>query len=101
MKASREYPVLRFIAFVLKLLAWLMLIGAVVAIILAAPSLLSALSRNAPWYEVLPWGALLSLPVFGIAWFVQLFAFGSILSLLIEIEENTRILAAPADALTN
>ena len=30
----------------------------------------------------------------GIIWFVQLYAFGSILSLLVEIEQNTRALAA-------
>jgi hypothetical protein len=37
--------------------------------------------------------AAIILPVTGIVWFVQLFAIGSILSLLVDIEENTRLLA--------
>ena len=41
-------------------------------------------------------------PLVGIIWFVQLFALGSVLSLLVDIEENTRSLAeqptaAPVD----
>jgi hypothetical protein len=56
---------------------------------------LSALGRGAPWYEVLPLGLMMAAPIFGIVWFVQLFAFGSILSLLIDIEANTSALAKP------
>jgi hypothetical protein len=96
MNVSRKYHILRLLAFVLKLLAWVTLIGAIVAVIVALPAFLSASARGAPWYEVAPWGAMLSLPIIGIVWFVQFFAFGSILSLLIQIEENTRALAARA-----
>lgn len=96
MNLPRKYQVLRLIAFILKLLAWLMLLGALIAVIVALPAFLSASARGAPWYEVAPLGALLGLPIFGVAWFVQFFALGSILSLLINIEENTRALAARA-----
>jgi len=96
MNLPRRYQVLRIIAFILKLLAWLMLLGALIAVIVALPAFLSASARGAPWYEVAPWGAMLGLPIFGIVWFVQFFALGSILSLLINIEENTRALAARA-----
>jgi uncharacterized membrane protein len=96
MNVSRKYQVLRFIAFLLKLLAWLVLLGAVVAIVVAVPAFLATTSRGAPWYEVAPWGAMLGLPLFGIIWFIQLFALGSVLSLLIGIEENTRALAMRA-----
>ncbi len=96
MNVPRKYQVLGIIALVLKVLAWLMLLGAVIAVVVALPAFLSASSRGAPWYEVAPWGAMLGLPIFGIVWFVQFFAIGSILSLLINIEENTRALAARA-----
>ena len=96
MNPPRKYQVLRIIAFILKLLAWLMLLGALIAVIVALPAFLSASGRGAPWYEVAPLGALLGLPIFGVVWFVQFFALGSILSLLINIEENTRALAARA-----
>ena len=36
----------------------------------------------------------LAAPIIAIVWFVQLFAFGSVLSMLIEVEEKTRGLAA-------
>ncbi len=96
MNVHRRYQILRVIAFILKLLAWLALGGAVIALLVGLPSFLSASARGAPWYEIAPWAAMLGLPVFGIVWFIQLFAIGSILSLLINIEENTRALAGQA-----
>ena len=93
MNLPHRYQVLGVIALILKVLAWVALAGALIALIVALPAFLSASARGAPWYEVLPWGAMLSLPIMGIVWFVQFFALGSILSLLINIEENTRVLA--------
>lgn len=97
MTRAPRYQILRIIALVLKVLAWVALAIAVIALLIALPSFLSATARGAPWYEVAPWGMMLSLPVLGVVWFVQLFAFGSIISLLISIEENTRALASRND----
>lgn len=97
MTETPRYRVLRIIALVLKVLAWVALAIAVISLLIALPSFLSATARGAPWYEVVPWGLMLSLPIMGVIWFVQLFAFGSILSLLMSIEENTRALAGRGD----
>ncbi|MGC8780380.1 MAG: hypothetical protein ACP5UQ_05885 [Anaerolineae bacterium] len=97
MAETSRYQVLRVIALVLKVLAWVALAVAVISLLIALPSFLSATARGAPWYEVAPWGVMLGLPIMGVIWFVQLFAFGSILSLLISIEENTRALAGRTD----
>ncbi len=96
MNVPHKYQVLRVIATILKALAWLALLVAVIALLIGLPSFLSASARGAPWYEIAPWAVMLGLPIFGIVWFIQLFAIGSILSLLINIEENTRALAAQA-----
>jgi len=93
MSVPRRYVVVRAIAFVLKLLAWLALLGGVLA---AVGALL--LTNNAPGslsnvMTIIRSAGLIAGPVVGIVWFVQLFAFGSILSLLVHIEENTRTLA--------
>jgi hypothetical protein len=95
MNAPRKYRVLWVIALILKVLAWVSLGVAIVGALFAVPSLFSAVGRGAPWYEILPFGLMLGAPIFGIVWFVQLFAFGSILSLLIDIEANTSALAKP------
>jgi hypothetical protein len=97
MTGAPRYQILRIIALVLKVLAWVALAIAVISLLIALPSFLSATARGAPWYEVMPWGMMLGLPVLGVIWFVQLFAFGSIISLLISIEENTRALAGRGD----
>jgi hypothetical protein len=91
MNASQKYGLVRAIAFILKLLAWLALLGGVLAAVFSgtagsAPGALQVLSQL---------GVIVG-PVLGIVWFVQLFAFGSILSLLVDIEENTRQLSAEA-----
>lgn len=94
MQMPPRYRVLWVIALVLKLLAWVALAGAVLALLIGVPGLLSATARGAPWYEILPMGLMLGFPFFGIVLFVQLFAVGSILTLLIDIEGNTRALSA-------
>lgn len=82
MSSPQKYGIVRAIAFVLKLLAWVALVGGlVVALVsLGSPAILR------------PLGLVIG-PLVGIVWFVQLYAFGSILSLLIDIEENTHVLA--------
>jgi len=89
MNASQKYGLVRAIAFILKLLAWLALLAGVIA------AVVSGTAGNAPGaLKVLSSLGLIVGPVVGIIWFVQLFAFGSILSLLVDIEENTRQLSA-------
>ncbi len=89
MSSPQKYGVVRAIAFVLKLLAWIALIaGLLVAVV-------SLASGGGPGFlQVVRSLGLVIGPLVGIVWFVQLFAFGSILSLLVDIEENTRELSA-------
>lgn len=98
MNVPRKYGLLRAVAFILKLLAWLVLaLGIVGAIII-----LTALGNVLPQSLNLPAGIAglgsASVLLICVVWFVQLFAFGSILSLLIDIEENTRALASEPPA---
>lgn len=94
MNVPSKYHLLRVIALVLKGLAWVVLaagiIGAVVLLLVGA-----SLARGSQdIVRTLTTAGGLTLPLIAIVWFVQLFAFGSILSLLIDIEENTRGIAA-------
>ena len=94
MNVPRKYGLLRFIAFVLKFIAWAILLlgigGTVLGLIF-----LAAQSGNQPdIVKMLSLGGTIILPILSIVWFVQFFAFGSILSLLVDIEQNTRLLAA-------
>jgi hypothetical protein len=87
MNTSDKYKLLRTIAFILQLLAWLALavgvIGALIALLAGIPGALKLVG-------------LVTALLVGIGWFVQLYAFGGILSLLADIEENTGLLAAPS-----
>jgi hypothetical protein len=84
----------RVIAFILKLLAWLILLVCVVGAIWG----LTLMGRPPAGWLISPvtlgTGTLVAALLTGLFWFVPLFAFGSILSLLLDIEENTRALAA-------
>lgn len=93
MKVSRKYGFLRAVAFILKLLAWLVLLAGIAGGILALVGLGASLTPdlNLPGAVTVLGPAAVILV--GVIWFIQLFAFGSILSLLIDIEENTRALA--------
>lgn len=84
MNIPRNYDLLKLIASILKLLAWVALVLAVIGVIVALAAMPGALKLV---------GVVVALLV-GIGWFVQLYAFGSILSLLIDIENNTRMLAS-------
>lgn len=89
MNVRHRYGLLRFIAGAIRVLGWLVLILAIALAIIVLTGVgigdLSAAARSA--------GTGVTLLV-GIVWWVQLIAFGSVLSLLIDIEENTRALAA-------
>ncbi len=89
MNVPRKYPVLRVIALILKVLAWVVLAAGFLGMI----GLLSVGSGDQVLRPLTTAGAL-TVPLIAILWFIQLFAFGSILSLLIDIEESTRGLAA-------
>jgi hypothetical protein len=85
MNIPRNYNLLRLIASILKVLAWVALVLAVIGIIVA-------LAANLP--GVLKLVGVVTALLVGIGWFVQLYAFGSILALLVDIETNTRMLAS-------
>lgn len=95
MSVQRKYGLLRAIAFILKLLAWLVLLAGIVG---GFAGLLGggAFARNVNLPVALPIIGSAVLMFACVIWFVQLFAFGSILSLLIDIEENTRAIASEA-----
>lgn len=94
MNVSRKYGLLRVIATILKVVAWIVLIAGIVGLVAGlgaagglganAPTLLKSIMTAGSWV----------LPLMGIIWFVQLFAFGSIITLLVDIEETTRVMAA-------
>lgn len=91
MSVRRRYGLVRAIAFVLKLLGWIALVLGIVSAILV----LTNLNANAPAFvRVLGSVGLVAGPLIGIIWWVQLYAFGSVLSILVDIEENTRLLGA-------
>jgi len=90
MSVSRKYGLLRVIAGILKVVAWIVLAAGVAGVIIALTSVGSLPDTVRPVATV----GTLAIPVIAIVWFVQLFAFGSVLSLLIDIEENTRSIAA-------
>lgn len=95
MQVPRKYGFLRFVAFILKLLAWLILALGIIGVI---AGLVLGFSPSSGGLPVPRWqllgGAGIAVVLLSIIWFVQLFAFGSVLSLLIDIEEDTRRLEA-------
>lgn len=87
---SQRYGIVRVIASVLKVLG---VVALAAGLILAVIALVVG-GEVAPIIQTIKsMGAIVAL-LLGVVWFVQLFAFGSILSLLVDIEENTRELAA-------
>ena len=95
MKVPRKYGLLRLIAFVLKFLAWIILLAAIAGVV---GGLMFLRSSQQEWVRMVSLVGLITLPAIGIVWFVQLFAFGSIMTLLIDVEQNTRALAAAPNA---
>jgi hypothetical protein len=90
MDVPRKYGLLRVIATILKVLAWIVL---VVGIVVAIFALLSVGRTSGIVAQVVSYVGVIGAPLLCIVWFVQLYAFGSILSLLIDIEESTRAMA--------
>lgn len=98
MSVPQKYGLLRVIAFILKLLAWVVLVAGLVGLIVLLIAFAASGGSQPAWMRAVAAAGLLAVPIAAIVWFVQLFAFGSIISLLIDIEENTRALAAPPPA---
>jgi len=98
MNVPRKYGLLRVIAFLLRLLAWLALVAGIIGAIAGFILLRGYLPHDVNLPNWLPVIGLVAPLVAGIVWFVQLYAFGSVLALLIDIEENTRALAARSAA---
>jgi hypothetical protein len=98
MNVPQRYGVVRAIALILKILAWLALLGGLVTALATAVAIGNVSGAAAGLLQVIRSIGLIVGPVVGIVWFVQLYAFGSILSLLIDIEENTRVLSAESTA---
>jgi hypothetical protein len=100
---QKKYGVLRVVATIFKILAWIVLVvgllGACVSIAASAvPGLLGAGARNNPLgigSEGLIVGLATGLGVIFLAvlYFLFLYAFGELIYLLIALEENTRLTA--------
>jgi hypothetical protein len=99
MSVAHKYRVARAIALVLKVLAWIAL---VIGLASAVGILVSGGAGSNSLVDTMRSVGLVIGPLVGVVWFVQFFALGSVLSLLVDIEENTRSLAelptvAPVD----
>ena len=94
MNVPHKYGLLRAIAFVLKLLGWIVLVSGVIgAVSLAMVAVVNRTGAAALLPQAVGLAGTGMVALLGDIWFVQLYAFGSILSLLVDIEENTRALA--------
>ncbi len=90
MSGSQKYGILRVIATILKFLAWVVLAAGIIGMFIV----LANAGKMGDALRPLATAGTFAVPIIAIVWFVQLFGFGSVLSLLIEIEENTRGIAA-------
>jgi hypothetical protein len=93
MNVTRRYGLLRVIATILKVLAWVILIAGIVGVVAGLGAAGGMTAEMGVLKGLLTAGSW-ALPVLAIVWFVQLYAFGSIIALLIDIEENTRLMAS-------
>ena len=92
MNVPSKYGLVRAIAFILKLIAIIVLLIGIIALV---ASLLWGSQLALPRWMTL--GGALAAPLAALLVFVQLYAFGSILSLLVKIEENTRGMIPPRE----
>jgi hypothetical protein len=90
MNVPHKYGLVRVIAALLKIVAVLFLIIGVLALI---ASLGLGNQLQLPLWLTL--GGAVAAPIVALATFIQLYAFGAILSLLVKIEENTRAMLQP------
>jgi hypothetical protein len=95
MNVPRKYPVLRVIALILKILAWVVLAAGFIGMI-AILSTGSRLPADLQVLRPLTTAGAFGVPLVAILNFILLFGFGSILSLLVDIEEKTREIASKA-----
>lgn len=93
MNVTRKYPVLRVIAIVFKVLAWVVLAAGIIGMI-ALLSAGSGLPSDLQVLRPVATAGAFALPLIAILWFALFFAFGSILSMLVDIEAKTREMAA-------
>ncbi len=94
MNVPRKYGLVRAIAFILKLLAWVVLVVCVAGGVFGGLRLFNAPALGLPGLPAwLGTGTILVAVLTGLFWFVPLYGFGSILSLLLDIEENTRAIS--------
>jgi hypothetical protein len=92
MKVERRYGLVRVIAALLKIIAVIILALGIAALI---ASLGMGSRLQIPQWMTL--GGAVAAPIVALVTFVQLYAFGSILSLLVRIEENTRAMLQPPE----
>lgn len=92
MSVPHKYGLVRVIAWVLKIAAVIVLIVGVVALIASFGS-----GPRLQLPQALMVGGGVGALVLALVTFVQLYAFGSILSLLVKIEENTRAMLQPPE----
>ena len=92
MNVPHKYGLVRAIAIVLKVLAVIILILGIIGLF---GSLFLGSSIALPRWMTL--GGAVGAPLAALLIFVQLYAFGSILSLLVKIEENTRAMIPPRE----
>ncbi len=93
MKVAHRYGFVRAIALILKVLAWLVLLASIAGAVFGVTLLGRTAAQTLLPTALLGTGTVIASLLAGIFWFVPLYAFGSILSLLLDIEENTRALA--------
>lgn len=85
MNVPHKYGLVRVIAWVLKIVGVLILLLGILGLIGSL-----SLGNQVQFPRWLSLGGAVAAPLVALITFVQLYAFGSILSLLVKIEENTR-----------
>lgn len=93
MNVPRKYGLVRVIAALLKILAVIILLAGIAMLV---ASLVYGNRLLLPQWMTL--GGAVAGPLVALVMFVQLYAFGSILSLLVKIEENTRGMLLPPES---
>jgi amino acid transporter len=92
MNVPRKYGLVRAIAFILKLIAVIVLIAGIISLVGGL-----VMGNQLPLPRWMTQGGGLAALLAAALIFAQLFAFGSILSLLVKIEENTRGMIPPRE----
>lgn len=88
----RQYNLVRFIAVLLKIVAVLILLLGIAGLVWSL-----TMGKQLPLPGWVALGGAVAAPIVALVSFVQLYAFGSILALLVKIEENTRAMLVPPE----